>query len=105
MPKFPHFFIMYTSAEWKEKKKSSIHVNHRFPRESHLILNPGTIWYAQSILLTIQQQKNYRYKKPPGTCIISKHILFRYSIIKNIICTSILPYPHPHPIVQQQVTA
>lgn len=55
--------------------------------------------------LTIQQQKNYRYKKPPGTCIISKHISFRYSIIKNFICTSILPTPHPHPIVQQQVTA
>lgn len=55
--------------------------------------------------LTIQQQKNYRYKKPPGTCVFSKHILFRYSIIKNIIFTSILPTPHPHPIVQQQVTA
>lgn len=55
--------------------------------------------------LTIQQQKNYRYKKPAGTCIISKHILLRYSIIKNIICTSILQTPHPHPIVQQQVTA
>lgn len=71
------------------------------------------IWYwtleqfdmLNQFSLTIQQQKNYRYKKPPGTCIISKHILFRYSIIKNIICTSILPTPHPHPIVQQQVTA
>lgn len=71
------------------------------------------IWYwtleqfdmLNQFSLTIQQQKNYRYKKPPGTCIISKHILFRYSIIRNIICTSILPTPHPHPIVQQQVTA
>lgn len=71
------------------------------------------IWYwtleqfdmLNQFSLTIQQQKNYRYKKPPGTCIISKHILFRYSIIKNIICTSVLPTPHPHPIVQQQVTA
>lgn len=71
------------------------------------------IWYwtleqfdmLNQFSLKIQQQKNYRYKKPPGTCIISKHILFRYSIIKNIICTSILPTPHPHPIVQQQVTA